>query len=84
MKDLMVDIVHFFVYKWPYLCLMSPERFSVGQTPRAGITETGLTGIGVLGSRGAEHSPQVLGALLSALKLRPPSTVSPRGCSHLW
>lgn len=63
-KDFMVDIVHFFVYRWPYLCLTSPEKFSVEQTPKSGIAEAGLTGIGVLGGRGAEHSLQVLGALL--------------------
>lgn len=74
-----MDIVHFFVYRWPYLYLMSPEGFSVGQTPRAGIAEAGLTGIGVLDSKGAEHSPQVLGALLWALKPHTPSTVSPGG-----
>lgn len=57
-------MVHFFVYRWPYLCLTSPEKFSVEQTPKSGIAEAGLTGIGVLGGRGAEHSLQVLGALL--------------------
>lgn len=67
MKDFMEDIVHFLVYRWPYLCHMSPEGLSTGQTPGAGITEAGLAQIWVLGNGGAEHTPQVLGALPRAL-----------------
>lgn len=63
--------MHFPVDTWPYLCCMSPEGLSAGQTPGAGIAEACLTGLGVWAvgvlstlRRSWEH-PQMLSRALS-------------------